>query len=162
MNPGKSSSGLSLIELLVSILIISILAGITLPYAEMTIRRNKELGLQQSLREIRIAIDRFHQDWSAARLPSSSDAVSADGYPKSLDLLVEGVDSADALGKRRYYLRRIPRNPFATADAAVEEHWVLRSYQDEPDASSWGGQDVYDISSSYAGDAIDGSNYADW
>src|SRR5512142_888345 len=108
----KSVSGLTLIELLVTLAILSILAAAALPYAELTVRRDKELELRRSLREVRTAIDAFHDDWVAGRITHTDDTASADGYPKTLQVLVQGVDTGRAAGSKRRYLRRIPRAPF--------------------------------------------------
>lgn len=159
----RRSRGITLIELIVTLVILSILASAALPYAQMTVKRDKELELRRALREIRTAIDAFHADWQAGRLPRFGDAASEEGYPKSLEVLVEGVDLATAGGKRKYYLRRIPRNPFAEDPAAPPvEQWQLRSYQDEPDATLWGGQDVYDVRAQTDRKAIDGSELRNW
>lgn len=157
------SRGVSLIELLVTLVILSILAGAALPYAQMTVQRDKELELRRALREIRSAIDAFHADWEVGRLPRFSDAASEEGYPKRLEILVEGVDLATAGGKHKYYLRRIPRNPFADdATAPPAEQWQLRSYRDEPDATLWGGEDVYDVRAKTDKKAIDGTQLHNW
>jgi len=157
------SRGISLIELIVTLVILSILAGAALPYAQVTVQRDRELELRRSLREMRSAIDAFHTDWQAGRMPRFSDAASEEGYPKNLEILVEGVDLATAGGKRKFYLRRIPRNPFAGDPAAPPaEQWQLRSYQDEPDATLWGGQDVYDVRAKTDKEAIDGTALRDW
>lgn len=154
--------GLSLIELLVTLVIVSILAAAALPYAETTIRREKELELRRALRDVRSAIDRFNDDWQAGRIPRSAEGVSEDGYPGTLGVLVEGVDSGDARGGKRRYLRRIPRDPMAGSTLDPEQHWVRRGYQDETDAIVWGKTDVYDIRSGSEATALDGTRYRDW
>lgn len=159
----KSALGLTLIELLVTLAILSILAAAALPYAELTVRRDKEIELRRSLREVRSGIDAFHGDWIAGRITHSDGVASADGYPRKLQVLVEGVDSGQAGGGKRRYLRRIPRDPFAeSATAAPASQWVIRGYQDEPDTLIWNGKDVYDIHSASPAQAIDGTNYRDW
>jgi general secretion pathway protein G len=155
--------GITLIELIVTLVILSILASAALPYAEMTVRRDNELELRRALREIRTAIDTFHADWQAGRLPRFSEAASEDGYPKSLEVLVEGVDLQGVAAKRKYYLRRVPFNPFAEdASEPPAEQWQLRSYQDAPDSTLWGGQDVYDVRAETDRQAIDGTQYRNW
>jgi general secretion pathway protein G len=155
--------GVTLIELLVTLAILSILAAAALPYAELTVRRERELELRRSLREVRSAIDAFHEDWRSGRIPQTSPAASADGYPKTLQVLVDGADSGRATGEKRRYLRRVPRDPLAESAAAPPAgQWVLRGYQDAPDALSWNGRDVYDIRSASPAQAIDGSYYRDW
>ncbi len=158
----RSQAGVTFVELLVVLVILSTLAVLALPYAEVTVTRNRELELKRSLREVRTAIDRFHEDWRAGRIPQSSEVVSADGYPVSLDVLVEGVDTADVSGSRRKYLRRVPRNPFVGASEPTTEHWLLVGYQDDPDASSWGGADVYDIRANVNDRGLNGLAYRDW
>src|SRR4030095_6226701 len=88
----SSSRGLTLIELLVTLVILSILAAAALPYAEMTVRRERELELSRARRELRSAIDAFNEDWKAGRISKAASAASEDGYPKSLQLLIEGAD----------------------------------------------------------------------
>ncbi len=157
----KRISGLTLIELLVVLVILSILAAAAIPYAEVTTQRNKELELHRALREIRTAIDRFHADWERGRIPHA-EAASADGYPKSLLVLVNGVDLADVTGGRRYYLRRIPRDPFADQRTPPARQWAKRGYQDRPDTARWNRRDVYDVHSRSERTALDGSRYDEW
>ena len=154
--------GLTLIELLVTLLILSILAAAALPYAEVTVKRNKELELRRHLRMIRTAIDRLHTDWREGRVAKTAEGISRNGYPKTLLILVEGVDTGKPDGSRLRFLRRIPRDPFGDKDKSPHEQWLKRSYDDEPDSNSWGGTDVYDVRSTSERKAIDGSQYKDW
>ena len=160
-NRRLNARGMTLLELLITMVVLSILAAAALPYAEMTMTRGKELELRRSLREIRAAIDRFHEDWVTGKISHLSPAASDDGYPKTLKVLVDGVESAQAKGGKVKYLRRIPEDPFAVGGDPVG-HWNLRAYQEEKDALRWGGRDVYDVRSTSAGTAIDGSRYRDW
>ena len=158
----KHFSGFTLVELLVTLVIISILASVAMPYAELSVRREKEFELHRTLREIRTAIDAYHDDWVAGRISRTDASTSADGYPKVLEVLVKGVDRGLSSGGKYRYLRAIPKNPFADATSQITEHWILRGYQDEPDAATWGGRDVYDVHSAIAGTAIDGTEYRSW
>lgn len=156
-------AGLTFIELLVTLAILSILAAAALPYAELTVRRERELDLRRTLREVRGAIDAFHEDWRAGRIRAGDESASADGYPKTLQVLVDGVDTGQPGGGKRRYLRSIPRDPMADmAGTPPAAQWRLRGYQDAPDAPAWNGRDVYDIHSASPAQAIDASDYRDW
>lgn len=156
-----AARGFSLVEMLVSVMILAILAVVALPQYENQLRREKEQELRESLRTVRTAIDAFHEDWKQGRIPPGGLA-SENGYPVSLAVLVKGVDAATLDGGHRYYLRRVPRNPFADQKVSVLEQWQLRSYQDEPDNTRWGRQDVYDIRANTEQTALDGSCYCEW
>lgn len=153
--------GFTLTELLVSLVILSILASVALPYAEVSYTRSKEIRLMQNLREIRRALDRFYEDCAQGLIVSGQDGVSENCYPESLAVLVDGVDSNDAEGALRFYLRRIPKDPFADATDDPEDHWAIRGYRDELDGS-WSGDDVFDIQVQHELIALDGSEYQTW
>lgn len=155
-------AGFSLIELMVSVLILSVLAAVALPYAGKAVVREKEMTLRTNLREIRTAIDRFHDDWKRGRIPPGARVASEDGFPRSLAVLVQGVDDGTLKGGRTYYLRRVPANPFADQTLPAEKQWHLRSYQDAPGSRQWGGEDVYDVTTGIDQEALNGSCYCDW
>ena len=134
--------------------IISILATIILPLSRISIKRAKELELRENLRIIRNAIDEYKKYVDEGKI--AKDAGDS-GYPKSLEVLVEGVDLKEAVLKKKKFLRRIPRDPM-TEDG----EWGLRSYFDEPDSEIWGGEDVYDVYSKSKGVALDGTKYNTW
>jgi general secretion pathway protein G len=158
----SAERGLTLVELLVTLVILSILATAALPYAEVAVRRDKELELRRALRDLRSAIDVFHDDWTGGKISRTGAAGSDDGYPKTLQVLVDGADTGDAKGSRRRYLRRVPRDPFAEAAKPPAEQWVVRGYQDASDSLVWGGRDVYDVRSASEAVALDGTRYKDW
>lgn len=157
-----STKGLTLVELLVTLVILSILAMAALPYAEVSVVRHKELELKRALRDVRTALDQFHEDWRAGRIGTTDPAVSEYGYPRTLDTLVEGVELATAESEIRRYLRRVPRDPFADQTVEPIEQWVLRSYTDDLESTTSDGRDVYDIRTSSEKQAINGSNYSTW
>ncbi len=154
-------SGFTLIEMLVTIVILAILATVALPYAEVMVRRDKELDLSHSLRTVRTAIDDFHRDWREGLIVDDGTIASDNGFPKTLDLLVTGITLTD--GRFRRYLRSIPPNPFAR-DAVDDpiRGWQVLGYRDSRDTLFWNGEDVYDIKAGGDGMALDGSHYANW
>jgi general secretion pathway protein G len=154
----KRTRGFSFIELLVVTTIILVLASAIMPLARVTMQRQREIELHRCLREMRTAIDRF-KDAADLQMISNLDLEpGSEGYPKNLEQLVEGVAvTGDATGRKLKFLRRIPIDPLTgTAE------WSLRSYQDKPDSSSWGGQNVFDVASKAEGTALDGTKYRDW
>jgi general secretion pathway protein G len=154
--------GFTLVEMLVVLAILAVLTAVTLPYAEVTVRRDRELELKRDLREMRIAIDRFHYDWQSGVIPQTSSAASDDGYPKTLEVLTRGADSSGVRPVKQKYLRRVPENPLGDTSLPPEQQWGWRAYGDPPDSTAWGGADVYDIYCPGDGKALDGSFYHDW
>ncbi len=154
--------GFSLVEMLVVLAILAILAAVTLPYAETTVRRDKELELRRDLRQMRTAIDQFHDNWQNGVIPKLGTGTSDDGFPKDLDVLVKGVEQSGPRPVKQKYLRRVPENPFGEKNLPPEEQWGRRSYADQSDSTQWGGQDVYDVYCPGDEKALDGSYYHDW
>jgi general secretion pathway protein G len=150
----KGIRGFTLVELLATVAIISILVGVSLPLLRNSVRREKELQLRQSLREMRLALDKFKEYSDAGRIEVPQDT---EGYPQTLDVLVDGVQLLGQAGKNLKLLRRIPLDPMTNST-----DWGMRSYQDEPTAGSWGGQNVFDVYSKSEGVAMDGTRYKDW
>jgi len=148
---GQHEVGFSLIELIIAITIMGILAGAAVPIARVRVKRDKERELRRDLWEMRDAIDRYKD---AADRGAFQTKVGSDNYPPDLETLVNGVD---VQGKKVRFLRRIPVDPMTG-----KPEWGLRSDQDEPDSSSWGGQNVFDVYTNSQGTAIDGTKYADW
>ena len=146
--------GFSLIELIVTVTIIAILAGLAVPLAKNSIRRQNEIELRRGLREMRVAIDRYKE---AADLGLIEVTLGTEGYPESLEVLVEGVDQIGAVDRQLKFLRRIPVDPMTNST-----DWGLRSYQDEPDSTSWGGDNVFDVYTKSRAEAMDGTRYGDW
>lgn len=164
--PHVSSSnrqrGYTLIEMMVTLVIISILASVALPYAKLNIIREQERELKVSLREIRSAIDHFHLDWQEGRINKVAGVASKQGYPINLDILVDGVPLSGKLDEKKKYLRRIPLDPFMQREGETESAWRLIGYRNEVDDEDWNGEDVYDIRSQSERSAINNSNYRDW
>lgn len=155
---GRFERGYSFVELLVVTTIILILASAVQPLARVTVQRQKEVELRRVLREMRDAIDKFNDAALAGMIPATELEADSEGYPPDLEILVEGVKVAnDASGRQLKFLRRIPIDPMTG-----EAEWGLRSYQDKPDTTSWGGQNVFDVRSLSGGTALDGTKYKDW
>ncbi len=151
--------GVTLLELLITLAILSILAAVVLPVAEVTVRRNKEIELRQALRTVRRAIDSYKEAFDEAVRNNKIIRNAEDtGYPKTLDDLVAGSDFGGLYPYQRKFLRRIPKDPMDRE----EKGWGLRSHADDADAEVWGGEDVYDIYSQSDGVALDGSPYREW
>lgn len=147
-------------ELVVTVAIVSVLAAVAMPYAEVSVMRGKEMELRRDLREMRTAIDMFHADWEKGLIPPIADLASLDGYPRTLQILLGPVHLAD--GRERRYLRRIPREPFAKGETPAEESWRLIGYRDSAEAEAWGEEDIWDVASPIDAPALDGSRYPDW
>ena len=147
----RSWRGVTLIELIIAIAILGLLVGAAVPMVKVGIKRERERELRRALWEIRDAIDRYKD---AADRNAFQVKVGSEGYPPDLETLVEGVD---VQGKRVRFLRRIPVDPM-TGSA----EWGLRSMQDDPESTSWGGQNVFDVYSKSQGEALDGTKYSEW
>ncbi len=143
--------GFTLVELIVAIAVIAILAGAAIPIARNVIKRQKERELRHDLWEIRDAIDRYKD---AADRGAFQVKLGSEGYPPDLESLVKGID---ANGKKLKFLRRIPVDPMTNST-----EWGMRSMQDDPDSTSWGGQNVFDVFTKSEGTALDGTKYQQW
>lgn len=150
----EAAAGVTLIELIIAMAILSILMSGILPLSYMTYKRSREIELRRNLRIVRNALDDYKKKVVEGQIPKERDGP---GYPPNLEVLVEGVESTDPAPVIYKFLRRIPRDPM-TEDG----EWGLRSYADEPGSDIWGGQDVYDIYSPSDEQALDGTNYQDW
>lgn len=154
-----NTRGFTLIELMVTVVIVSVLASSVIPLTQLAVQRVKEQELRQGLRQIRDAIDAYKSAVDDGKVARRTDET---GYPRTLESLVEGVENIKDPERRKiYFLRRLPRDPFAESDLAPAETWAKRSYASPPDAPVEGA-DVFDIQSKSAGIAINGSAYRTW
>jgi general secretion pathway protein G len=138
--------------------IILILASAAMPLARVTATRQREVELRRVLREMRIAIDKYKDAADLQQISPLEIKFGTEGYPPDLQTLVDGVPAAnDVTGRKLKFLRRVPIDPMTKTT-----EWGLRSYQDDADDTSWGGQNVFDVYTTFSGTALDGTNYRDW
>lgn len=153
-----TARGYTFIELIVVSAILAILASAIVPMTRVTMQRQREVELRRNLREVRTAIDKFKDAVDLGVIPQTEVSPGSEGYPKSLAQLVEGAAVAnDASGRRLKFLRRVPLDPMTNTT-----EWDLRAVQDDEDARSWGGGNVFDIRTKSTATALDGSKYRDW
>ena len=152
-----NTRGFTFIEMIVVTTILLVLASTVMPLAQVTMQRQREAELHRALREMRTALDKFKDAVDQGLIPSTELEPANEGYPPDLETLVDGVSVAnDASGRKLKFLRRIPVDPM------TRDEWGLRSYQDDPDSKSWGGQNVFDVYTTSEGTALDGTKYRDW
>lgn len=164
--------GVTLLELLVTMTIVVILASVAMPLSKVSTKRTQEIELRQHLRIIRSAIDTFKLEWNRdgevllgpvciKNKLTCKDVTSPYGYPKSLDTLLgvklTGQEATIRGTTVRRYLRVMPIDPLTG-----KADWMLRCYKDSPKASSWCGEDVYDVMTKSEAAALDGTKYQDW
>jgi len=153
--------GFTIIELVITVGIISLLATAAVPSAQLVYQRERESELRASLRTIRAAIDAYKRASDSGRIKKELDK---SGYPPDLQSLVDGVDDAASAkeGVKIYFLRRLPRDPFwPDATAPAVDTWGLRSYASPPDDPQ-PGDDVYDVHSRSSRTGLNGVPYRDW
>lgn len=154
---GSLERGVTYLELIATAAIVMILAGAILPLARTTVTRQRELELRRVLRELRTAIDRYKLAVDQGQIGGSDVKLGSEGYPPDLETLVKGVNRVGTTDRKIKFLRRVPSDPLT---GSLE--WGMRCYQDDPDATSWCGQNVYDVYSNSPGKGLDGTKYVDW
>ena len=166
--------GFTLTELLVVCAVLAILAGVALPVAKTAVKREREIELRRDLRLLREAIDAYKRLADEGKIEIEDES---EGYPPDLETLVKGVEVQEEAGgqegeasedtgesgfsssgkKTIKFLRRVPKDPMTNST-----DWGLRSYQDAPDSTVWGKENVYDVYTKSQAKALDGSYYRDW
>lgn len=148
--------GFTLLEMLIVVLIISVLATVAIPMVETSLKHEKEIQLRRSLRILRTAIDDYKAFVEKNKIKLDEDTYN---YPETLEMLVEGLEYEDKDGEERVqkFLRRIPIDPMTST-----YEWGMRSYQDEHDAETWGGENVWDVYTKSERTALDGTKYKEW
>lgn len=151
----RRQAGITLVELVVAIAILTVLAGAVVPISHFAVKRQKELELRHALRSMRNAIDEYKKFCDAGVI--QKEGVDSECYPTELEILVEGMEKVGALGQKIKFLRRIPMDPMTRS-----KEWGMLSYQDDPESESWGRQNVYDVFTTSEGTALDGTKYREW
>lgn len=146
-----SDSGVTLIELIITVTIIAVLASAAIPIAKFQVKRQKEKELRRDLWAMRDAIDHYYDAALKGGIQTKADSFN---YPPDLDTLVNGVDVQT---KKVKFLRSVPVDPMTGS-----KEWALRSMQDDADSDSWGGQNVFDVHTKSTGTALDGTKYNTW
>jgi len=149
-----ATRGMTLLELVIACSVLLVLASVALPLARVTVIRGKEQKLRYDLRQIRNAIDRYKDDADKGLIQVQA---GTEGYPPDLETLYRGVQLSSAQDRHVRYLREIPKDPITGS-----KDWGLRSVQDDPDSTAWGGQDVFDVYSLAPGTGLDGTKYSEW
>jgi general secretion pathway protein G len=137
--------------------ILVILAAAIMPMARVTYTRHREIELRRALREVRTAIDRYKAAVDQGLIGGTDVKLGSEGYPPDLETLVKGVNRVGALERKLKFLRRIPVDPMTQS-----AEWGMRCYQDDPDDTSWCGQNVWDVYSKSAAKGLDGTPYKTW
>src|SRR5580704_9673053 len=146
--------GMNLLELIIACTILMVLSSMALPVFKYTVIRQKEAELHYDLRTMKDAIDRYKDLADQHKFRTE---VGSENYPPDLETLVKGVQLGAGNDKKLRFLRKIPVDPMTgRAD------WGLRSISDDPDSTSWGGSNVFDVYSKSTGTALDGTKYSDW
>ena len=172
MNSRSKQAGTTLLELMITVTIVMIVASVALPLSRVSAKRSNEIEFRQHLRMMRAAIDTFKLEWNrdgeiligpvcVKNKLTCKEVTGITGYPKSLEMLLgvklTGEEATTRGTTMRRYLRNLPIDPLTG-----KQDWQFRCYKDSPDASSWCGDDVYDVMTISQGTALDGSKYRDW
>jgi len=156
----RPACGFTLIELVVTVVILALLATAALPMVEVSVQRSKEQDLRTALRQIRNALDAYKLAVEEGQI---IDSANKSGYPATLEALVQGVPDAHSPEQSKiYFLRRLPRDPMERDPTlAAVETWGLRSYASDPDDPQVG-DEVFDVYSKSAAIGLNGIPYREW
>jgi len=153
----ERSRGVTYLELVATAAIMMILATAILPMGRVAVQRQREIELRRELRVMREAINRYKLAVDQGQIGGTDVKLGSEGYPPDLETLVKGVNRVGTVDRKLKFLRRIPVDPMsATAE------WGLRCYQDDPDSTSWCGENVWDVYSKSTAKGLDGTNYNTW
>jgi general secretion pathway protein G len=153
----ERSRGVTYLELIATAAIVMILASAILPLGRVAVRRQREIELRRELRTLRRAVDQYKQAVDQGQIGGTDVKLGSEGYPPDLETLVKGVNRVGAIDRKLKFLRRIPVDPMTST-----AEWGLRCYQDDPDSTSWCGDNVWDVYSKSTAKGLDGTNYNTW
>ena len=155
----RGSRGVTYLELIAVSTIVLILASAVLPLGKVAVKRQREIELRRALRELRErGIDKYKLAVEQGLIGGTEVKLGNEGYPPDLETLVVGVTRVGASSERKLkFLRRIPKDPITNTT-----EWGLRCYQDDPDSTSWCGDNVWDVYSKSTAKGLDGTNYNTW
>jgi general secretion pathway protein G len=149
--------GVTYLELVATATIMLILASAILPMGKVAVQRQREIELRRALREMRQKIDLYKQAVDQGLIGGTDVKLGSEGYPPDLETLVKGVNRVGTVDRKLKFLRRIPVDPMTG-----EADWGKRCYQDDPDSTSWCGENVWDVYSKSTAKGLDGTNYNTW
>jgi general secretion pathway protein G len=153
----ERSRGVTYLELIATATILIILASAILPMGRVAVQRQREIELRRDLRTMREAISRYKLAVEQGQIGGTDVKLGSEGYPEDLETLVKGVRRVGTVDRKLKFLRRIPADPMTgTAE------WGLRCYQDDPDSTSWCGDNVWDVYSKSTAKGLDGTPYNTW
>ena len=132
--PARASrtSGFTLMEMMIVMVLIVILAGIGLSVYGTSVQRAKEATLKEDLFRMRDALDQYYADKNK--------------YPNSLEDLVS-----------EKYLRAVPVDPFTT----TADSWQTTTSEPDPSQPTLE-SGISNVKSGSEQTALDGTRYADW
>jgi general secretion pathway protein G len=153
----ERTRGVTYLELIATAAIVMVLASAILPMGRVAVRRQRELELRRDLRTLRRAVDQYKQAVDQGQIGGTDVKLGSEGYPPDLEVLVKGVNRVGTADRKLKFLRRVPVDPMTSS-----AEWGLRCYQDDPDSTSWCGENVWDVYSKSTAKGLDGTNYNTW
>ncbi len=154
----RRERGVTYLELVATAAILAVLAAAILPMGRVAVQRTRELELRRDLRNLREAINRYKNAVDQGLIGGTDVKVGSEGYPPDLETLVKGVNRVGATTERKLkFLRRIPTDPMTGT-----KEWGMRCYQDAPDATTWCGENVWDVYTKSTAKGLDGTDYNSW